>query len=220
MARFPFLQRGSLADYASELTLATYTPALALQGLTAGIDNVRHDVFLSPKFCDGARLHLARLIAKYGNVEDLVAEKGLRATGEGLRAPQSKAWDPAEFKRLLTDLHLAALNRAKIEANVSLDLLARLAVLKFLRAELGAQFAVLLERCRARLKALEGPRQATPREIQLRERAAAFQLAKKNVLRKAGQEIFHTLREMEKESLLRMRRSLFPDGGGPAYDLF
>jgi hypothetical protein len=225
---FPFLQRGgNLAEYAGQLQLATYAPVLSLQGLALGVDNVRHDVYLSPKFCDVARQHIARLIAKYGGVEDLAIEPSQAPTFrppsvvKPAAKPDEKALDPADFKRLLTDLHLAALNRAKTEGNISLDLLARLAVLKFLRTELGAQFAILLERCRARLKAVEGPRQANPKkEIELRERAAAFQLAKKIVLRKAGQELFHTLREMEKETLLRMRRSLFPDGGGPAYELF
>ncbi len=227
MPRLPFLQRGNLADYASQVTLTSYTPVLNLHGLTAGIDNVRHDVMLSPKFCEVARLHLARLIAKYGNIEDLVAE---RKGGDPFQPPSMikqggksedpKALDPSDFKRLLTELHLTALNRAKTEGNTSLDLLARLAVLKFLRAELGVQFAILLERCRARLKAVEGPRQTARRAIELRERAAAFRLAKKSILRKAGQEVFHTIREMEKESLLRMRRSLFSDGGGSAYDLF
>ncbi len=224
---FSFRQRGNLAEYASQLHLVSFTPALALQGLTPGVDNVRYDVFLSPRFCEVARLHVARLIAKHGRVEDLVAEP--RSAAQTFRPPpvvrdgeQAKPHlDPGDFKRLLTELHLASLNRAKAQGNVSLDLLARLAILKFLRLELGIQFSVLLERCRARLKAVEGPRPAsTGRAIELRERAAAFQLAKKNVLRKAAQELFHGFREVEKQTLLRMRRSLFPDGGGPAYDLF
>ena len=227
---FSFRQRVNLADYASQLQLTTFTPTLALQGLTPGVDNVRYDVFLSPKFCDIARLHVARLIAKHGRVEDLVAEP--KTAPQGFRPPSvlrpagkpedAKAQlDPGDFKRLLTELHLATLNRAKSDGNVSLDLLARLAVVKFLRAELGAQFAILLERCRARLKAAEGPGQGdAARAIQLRERAAVFQLAKKTVLRKAGQELFHSIRELEKETLLHMRRSLFADGGGPGYELF
>ncbi len=222
MARLPFLQRGSLSDYAGELKLATYAPALSLQGLTPGVDNVRYDVTLSTKFCEITRLHIARLIAKYGDVEDLVAEPK-PASGFHPRpaATGEKPLDRGDFKRVLSELHLASLNRAKAENNISLDLLARLAVLKFLRVELGEQFAILLERCRARVKAVEGVRQgSTGNAIALRERAAGFQLAKKTLLRKAGQEIFHTLRETEKETLRRMRRSLFPDGGGPAYELF
>ena len=48
--------KGNLADYARELTLSTYIPHIALDGLVRGVDNVRHDVFLSPKFTEVARL--------------------------------------------------------------------------------------------------------------------------------------------------------------------
>src|SRR4051794_19812673 len=72
---FSFLQqKGNLADYARELTLSTYVPHIALDGLVRGVDNVRHDVFLSPKYTEVARLQLFRLVAKYGNVEDIAAE--------------------------------------------------------------------------------------------------------------------------------------------------
>ncbi len=219
---FSFLSRGKSADHARQFTLTAYTPILSFTGLAAGVDNVRHDVRLSPRFCKVARPHIAKLIAKYGAVEDLVAEPA----PAGFRPPS--VWKPgskpeeekrSEFKPLLTQLHLAALNRAKAEGNTSLDLVARVAILKFLRAELGIQFAILLERCRTRLKAVEDTRRAT-KEIELRERAAGFQLGKRIILRKAGQDLFQTLREIEKETLIRMRRSIFPDGGGPAYNLF
>src|SRR5438105_1551901 len=47
---FSFLQRGNLADHARQLTLASYEPELALEGLITGVDNVRVDVYLSSKF--------------------------------------------------------------------------------------------------------------------------------------------------------------------------
>jgi hypothetical protein len=61
-----------------------YTPAIALQGLTRGIDNIRHDVFLSPKYTELAHLHIQRLIANYGNVMDLVqaSDDGSRRHGQ------------------------------------------------------------------------------------------------------------------------------------------
>src|SRR5215470_11059054 len=138
---FSFLQRGSLPEHARQLTLTSEWPSFVLEGLVTGIDNVRHDVFLSPKFVEAARQYIFKLVAKHGNVEELTAEERpagrppVRLNGHGGR--QS---DSAEFKRLLTDLHVAALNRAKADDNVSLDLLFRLAVLKFQRAELLNQY--------------------------------------------------------------------------------
>ena len=60
--------------------------------------------------------------------------------------------------------------------------------------------------------------------MEYRERLAAFQVKKKIILRKTGQELFQTLREVEKETLARTRRSLFgeetDDGSYFSYPLF
>jgi len=219
---FSFLQRGSLPEHARQLTLASDAPSLVLEGLVTGIDNVRNDVFLSPKFVQVARQHIFKLIAKHGNVEELTAEERLPGRQpvrpHGNNARQS---DQAEFKRLLTELHLASLNRVKAENNVSLDLLFRLAVLKFQRTELLSQYGQVLERCRARLKFYEAPRQSgTNRTVEMRERLVGLQINKKSVLRRAGQDLFVVLREAEKEALGRTRRSLFGDTAAASYELF
>lgn len=222
---FSFLQRGNPSEYARQLTLTSYEPVLALEALSTGIDNIRHDVFLSQKFSDAARLHISKLIAKHGNVGDLVFEAfgaPLASTiRNGSRQPGlPKNWDPADFKRLLTELHVSALNQAKAADNVNIDLLFRLAVLKFGRTELLNQYNQVLERCRARVKQFEGPRHlSTPKSIELRERFSQFQVNKKAVLRRTGQELFFVLREAEKESLSRTRRSLFGETAAASYDL-
>ena len=95
-------------------------------------------------------------------------------------------------------------------------MLARLAVTKFLRTEMNHQFAQVVERCRVLLKTYDHSRQQRAHEY--RERMAAFQVRKKIILRKAGQEIFETLREVEKSTLARTRRSLFgEETSGGAY---
>ncbi len=224
---FSFLQRGNPSEYVRQLSLTSYEPQLVLENLVTGIDNVRHDVFLSPKFSDAARLHIFKLIAKHGNGEELAAEPAAGRPGGTpariweQRAQGPRPFDAADFRRLLTDLHLAALNRAKSENNVCLDLLLRLASLKFQRAELLNQYNLVLERCRSRVKQYEGPRQSDmARTVEVRERFARFQINKKAILRRAGQDLFFILRDAEKESLAKTRRSLFGETAAAAYDLF
>src|SRR6516164_5210893 len=98
---FSFLQRGSLPEHARQLALTSEWPALTLEGLVTGIDNVRHDVFLSPKFVEAARQYTFKLIAKHGNVEELAAEE--RPLGR-MRPQSPRQSDAAEFKRQLTEL--------------------------------------------------------------------------------------------------------------------
>src|SRR5215813_2335643 len=140
----------------------------------------------------------------------------MRPHGQAPR--QSEA---AEFKRQLTELHVISLNRAKAENNVALDLLFRLSILKFQRTELLNQYGQVLERCRARLKLYDAPRQSgANRTVETRERLVGFQINKKTILRRAGQDLFVVLREADKETLGKTRRSLFGDSAAATYELF
>jgi hypothetical protein len=224
MPRIPIFSFGQAAPEAALPRLNGYTPSLSLEGLQLGVDNLRHDVHLSPKFVAQTRTQISRLIVRHGDVEGLLAAEAPqpRQGGHfiGSNAGQKSNVKPvgSELKPLLADIHSAALNRAKAEGNPSLDVLARVAIIKFLRIELGSQFAQILERCRMTLKSYEGMR--AQKALEYRERVAAFQVAKKVILRKTGQELFRTLREIEKETLARTRRSLFGSSNDEQYKLF
>ncbi len=210
------------------------TLSITLEGLAVGVDNLRHDVSLSPQFLDAARAQIMRLIVRHGELEGLLAAEApqksqspswMRDAASATRGTGRGPADPSDWKPLLAELHLAALNRAKKEEKISIDLLARLAVTKFLRTEMPLQFALVLERCRVLLKNYEGMRQG--KAVEYRDRVAAFQVRKKIILRKAGQELFETLRAIEKETLARTRRSFFgeaktatPSAGLGSYGLF
>lgn len=223
MPRIPILRLGAGAEL-DPPRLASYTPSLPLERLQLGVDNLRHDVHLSPKFVEQTRWHVAKLIARHGNVDALLsAEIPDKPQTSHFISPkaQQKAKaeiEVADLKPLLTEVQVSSLNRAKTLDNISVDLMGRLAVIKFLRVELSTQFAQLLERCRMMLRSYEGLR--AQKALEYRERVAAFEVAKKIILRKAGQDLFRVLREIEKETLSRMRRSLFGNRGEDQYKLF
>jgi len=214
MPRLPIFRLGRGPDKPAMPEMIAAAPFITLEGLVVGVDNLRHDVSLSPRFMEAARAQIMRLIVRHGELEGLLSAEAPQKTQSGpawmrnaAAGPVRNQKDKSDWKPLLAELHLAALNRAKKEENISLDLLARLAITKFLRTEMQQQFAQVLERCRVLLKSYEGLRQS--QGIEYRERVAAFQVRKKIVLRKAGQELFETLREVEKETLARTRRSFF-----------
>ena len=217
MPRIPFFRLGAAPDKPELPALATSVPTVSLTGLAVGVDNLRHDVVLSTKFADATRAQIARQIARHGEVEGLLsAEAAQSAQGPSWLRSQTRVLagagaraktDSSEWKATLAELHVAALNRAKKEGKISVDLLARLAVTKFLRTEMNLQFAQVLERCRVLLKNYDGMRQE--KAMEYRERVNGFQVRKKIILRKTGQELFETMREVEKGTLARTRRSLF-----------
>ena len=201
-----------------------YGPVLSVSGLQLGVDNLRYDVFLSLRVTEDLRLHLARFIRHFGEVDSLLdMDVPTAVRSPFLRAPVAgtsrvRKTGPADLKALLVSLHLAILNRAKAEDNPSVDVLGRLAVLKFIRSELQGQFALILEQCRMKTKSLEGVRQE--KMLRTQELVSSFQVRKKIILRKTGQELFRLLREIEKETLVRTRRSLLGALPSDTYRLF
>jgi hypothetical protein len=228
MPRIPIFRLGGAPEKLALPNLAASTPFVSLEGISVGVDNLRHDVLLSPRFMELARAQIARLIARHGELEGLLGAETVQTTQgpSWMRSQAGKTtrpkYDPAQWKSALTELQVASLNRAKKEFKLSVDLLARLAVTKFLRAEMSLQFAQVVERCRVLLKNYDNSRQQRAHEY--REKVAGFQVRKKIILRKTGQEIFETLREVEKSTLARTRRSLFGEetSGGSyfSYPLF
>jgi hypothetical protein len=217
MPRFPIFRLGKEPEKLALPKMISATPAITLEGLAVGVDNLRHDVSLSPRFVEAARAQIMRLTVRHAELEGLLAAEApqrtqapswMRNAAAGPAQSGSRGGaEASDWKRLLAELHLAALNRAKKEEKISIDLLARLAITKFLRTEMSQQFAQVLERCRVLLKSYEGARQA--KAVEYRERVAAFQVRKKIILRKTGQELFETVRAIEKETLARTRRSFF-----------
>jgi class 3 adenylate cyclase len=216
MPLLPIFRLGKEPEKLALPELIASAPSMALEGLVVGVDNLRHDVVLSPRLVEAARAHVKRLIVHHGEIEGLLAAEApsqtqapswLRNAASSSGRKEARPAEPADWKLLLAELHVATLNRAKKEEKISIDLLARLAVTKFLRTEMHHQFAQVLERCRVLLKNYEGIRQG--KGVEYRERVAAFQVRKKIILRKVGQDLFETIREIEKETLARTRRSFF-----------
>ena len=102
---FSFLQRGSLADHARQCRLTQYKPQLTLQGLVPGVDNLRHDVWLSPRFRQVAQAQIALLIAKYGLVEDLAREEKPVSSGPPSIMRPSPFLTPSTSVKKINSVH-------------------------------------------------------------------------------------------------------------------
>src|ERR1017187_4295291 len=73
MPRFPIFRLGKEPEKLAPPELVATTPAIALDGLAVGVDNLRHDVALSPRFVDAARAQIMRLVVRHGELEGLLA---------------------------------------------------------------------------------------------------------------------------------------------------
>src|SRR6476660_2030032 len=114
--------------------LGSYNLTLPMTSLAIGVDNIHHDVFLSPRFLQLTRDYLF----------DLIRQNASRNYLPGIELRTAKALDGTAFRKLLADVLNSSLTNAKYHKNIEMDLLFRVAVLKFLTTELGSQFANLI----------------------------------------------------------------------------
>src|SRR6202035_6432 len=105
--------------------------------------------------------------------------------------------DNAAYRKLLTELLQSALTQAKYQKNIEIDLLFRLALLKFLSLEIGNQFANLIlegkEWIRQRGEHFERSQEAHVIKAKLSE----LQSARRRVIRAVGQQVAQMVADSE-----------------------
>lgn len=192
--------RVELLPAAADITLTTLTP---------GVDNLRYDVSLSPRFLESVRHYLADLIRHTGQLGRFYG-----TDTKAVRPPET-----GQFRKMLADFLQAGLNQAHFEKNVELDILLRLGVIRFFTREIAVQFAAVVQECNEWIKRrgeyFERSEGAQVKKATLAE----FQADRKNIFRQVGLLLFNSLSELEEGVLAKARRALFGDTYAPVYDL-
>jgi len=189
--------------------LKSYNVTLPMGSLAIGVDNIHHDVFLSPKFVQSAREYLFDVIRQYTS--------GTYLQGIELRATRGP--DSAAFRKLLSEMLQSALTQAKYHKNIEIDVLFRLGLLKFLTFEIGNQFANLIlegkEWIRKRGEHFERSQQAHV----IKARLSELQSARRGVIRKVGQQVAQIVADVEDVVIVKARRALFGEDFATYYEL-
>ena len=102
----------SIATEEARIELKSYNTTIPMGSLAIGVDNIHHDVFLSPKFVQASRDYLF----------DLIRQSTKATYFSGIELRTVKAPDNAAFRKLLTDLLQSALTQAKYHKNIEIDL--------------------------------------------------------------------------------------------------
>lgn len=197
------------ATEAARIELKSYNVTIPMGSLCIGVDNIHHDVFLSPKFVQAARDYFFELIRQNASAKYL----------SGVELRQVKALDNSAFRKLLTEVLQSALTQAKFHKNIEIDLVFRLALLKFITQELLNQFAnVILEGkewIRQRGEYFERSQQAHA----IKARLSELQSARRRVVRGVGQQVAQILIDIEENVICKTRRALFGEDFAPLYEL-
>ena len=189
--------------------LKSYRIILPMGSLSIGVDNIHYDVFLSPKFVQTTRDYLF----------DLIRQNVSSTYFSGIDFRSNKQVDSTTFRKLLTEILQSSLNRAKHQKNIEIDVLFRLAILKFLSGELVNQFANVIldgkEYIRKRGEYFERSQQAHV----IKARLSEMQSGRRDVLRLIGQLVAQIIHDIDENVIAKARKALFGEEFNPYYEL-
>jgi hypothetical protein len=196
-------------DAAPRIELTSYNLTLPMGTLAIGVDNIHHDVYLSPRFVQASRDYLFELIRQHTASNFM----------SGVELRNAKTIDGTGFRKLLSELLQSAVTQAKFYKNIEIDILFRLAILKFITQELVNQFANIIlegkEWIRQRGEHFERSQQAHVLKAKLTE----LQSARRGVLRAVGQQVAQMVVDAEENVVCKTRRALFGEDFAPYYEL-
>ena len=208
----------------AKVNLRPYSAELPLGTLAVGVDNIHHDVFLSPTFVEMTEAYLLEFIRQTANLPFLSqtdrqpGERRQIPRRENVRKPARTA-EASSWKRQLSDLLHAGLQQAKHEKNIEIDLLLRAALTKYLTQEIGTQFANLLLEAKEWIRGRGEHFDRTEQSHVIKARLAELQADRRNLFRTVGQHVYQAIQEIEENSLARSRKALFGDEAATAYDI-
>ncbi len=199
----------TLATDPNRSGLRSYSVTLPMGSLAIGVDNIHHDVFLSPKYVQVARDYLF----------DLIRQNASNTYLAGVEFRSSKPADSTAFRKMTAELLQSSLTTAKHQKNMEMDILFRLAILKFLTSELQNQFSNVIldgkEYIRKRGEYFERSQQAHV----IKARLSEMQSARRDVLRLIGQLVAQIVIDIEENVIAKARRALFGDEFSAYYDM-
>jgi class 3 adenylate cyclase len=188
------------------------------------VDNIHHDVFLSPGFVESSGAYLLEFIRQSANLtflsqtDRMQTDRRQNARRDSARRP-ARPPEASAWKRQLSDLLHGGLQHAKFEQNIEIDLLLRVALLKFLTQEISTQFANLMLEAKEWIRGRGEHFDHTEQAHVIKARLSELQADRRNMFRVVGQHVFQAIMDIEENSLARSRKALFGEEIGAAYDI-
>ena len=181
------------------LPLKAYSVKFSLDRLKPGVDNIRHDVLLSPDFSKSVSKLIYQLFLKHAKAKKIL----------NIDPTSSLVTERDEFKHFCRDVLHAAINQAKSSSETQIDLLAQIAIIKKLAKEIPRQYIKLIENIndnvrRFRTTSSKGLNQY----IKIKEKLSEIQQDKKSIILDVAAELFGYLIDVQHENITEMRESV------------
>ncbi len=190
----------SKIPHQKELPLEAYRVQFPLGNLVPGVDNIRFDVYLSPDFRKSANNVIRHLFGKHANVNSIL----------GIDNASNLIKERDAFKRLYRDVLHIAINKAKSNSEIQIDVLAQIAIAKMLLENIRIVYESLLKKFQNMIREYEmSRRKIHSRTIKITERYTKIQENKKLILCNVGQELFQYLMDVHHLGPNELREAVF-----------
>ena len=167
--------------------LPGYELKFSLNRLLPGVDNVRHDVSLSPSFCSSAEKIIPQLIARHFKIFKIFP----------VEKPTTWSKMVLDFQRLYQLVMEDAVHKSKQKNEIQVDFLAQTAVIKFLSHEIRRHLSAMSGRIKNLIRKYElTDHQDIGEAFKTKESLTNVLQNKELILRNVGSELFQYLSEV------------------------
>ena len=181
------------------LPLKAYSVKFSLDRLKPGVDNIRHDVLLSPDFSKSVSKLIYQLFLKHAKAKKIL----------NIDTTTSLVTERDEFKHFCRDVLHAAINQAKSSAETQIDLLAQIAIIKKLAKEIPRQYIKLIENINDNVRRFRTTSSKKLNQyIKIKEKLSEIQQDKKSIILDVAAELFGYLIDVQHENITEMRESV------------
>lgn len=188
----------------SHFELKKYVVGFSLDRLVPGVDNIRHDVFISSIFTAATRKIVTQLVKRHAGLEKRKPDH------------QNVSWakEIESYKQLYKEIMRDALNKAKALREPQVECLAQAAVVKMLLEEIRSQYDHLVGSLKKSARkselavhndAAESPKLKNKLQLILQDRA--------DLMQRVGKEICGFWIDIERKEIQPMREAIFGNSG-------
>lgn len=193
------------------LPLKRYRVDLSLDRLVCGVDGIHVDVRISSQVYNALRHAVTVSMVKHSRTE------GLFDVGQRDRRENEKL----ALRKVCASVLLQGIHRAKAASEVQIDFLGQVALAKLFLDEIRNEYRRLMSRLETLIRTRELSRNCDQLEwLKMKEKLAEIKHRRDRIVRKAGEELFQVLADVQAKDLRRIRESNFPSESIPPDDLF
>jgi hypothetical protein len=207
---FSFFKRKTSLPGLDDFDLSGYDLKFSLTRLLPGVDNVRHDVYISPSFCSAAEKVIPQLIARHFKTYNIFP----------IEKPTVWSKRVMDFQRLYQLVMEDAVNKSKQQNELQIDFLAQAATVKYLVHEIRSNFSAMSGRIKNLIRKYERTdHQDIGEAVKTKESLTNVLQNKELILRNVGNELFQYLTEVHLSNLKQMREANFGSKALPPDDM-